>query len=247
MKSFAETDVGMKRKINQDYVYKTDESIGTLENLYIVADGMGGHQAGDYASKFTVEHVRMEVERNQSLSPPQLLEQAIQTANTQLIKKAQEEDHLSGMGTTVVAATVVENILYFANVGDSRLYIINHGIKQLSKDHSLVEEMVRLGGIRAEDAKHHPDKNIITRAIGAKEEVIVDTFEHRMVPGDIILMCSDGLSNMVEDDEIFELIQGSRDMVEAVEALVKKANQHGGNDNIGVVLFKPQIGEVNVC
>lgn len=247
MKSLAETDVGMKRSINQDYVYKTDEIIGSLNNLYIVADGMGGHQAGDYASKFTVEQICFEVEKNVELAVPQLLDRAIQSANLHLIEKAREEERLLGMGTTVVAATVKDNILYFANVGDSRLYVINHGIRQLSKDHSLVEEMVRLGGIKAEEAKYHPDKNIITRAIGAKDDLVVDTFEHKLSQGDTILMCSDGLSNMVEDDEIFELIQGSRDIVEAVDNLVNMANAHGGSDNIGIVLFQPQIGEVSIC
>ncbi len=115
-----------------------------------------------------------------------------------------------------------EQMLYFANVGDSRLYLINQGIQQLSKDHSLVEEMVRLGGIKPEEAKHHPDKNIITRAIGAKADVDVDFYEHRLKRGDIILMCTDGLSNMVEDEELFHIVQGSRDIVEAVRCWWKQ-------------------------
>ena len=140
MKTFSITDVGMVRQVNQDYVFTTGKPLGILQNLFVVADGMGGHQAGDYASKCT--------------------------ANREIIKEASGDEHLKGMGTTVVAATVKEQMLYFANVGDSRLYLINQGIQQLSKDHSLVEEMVRLGGIKPEEAKHHPDKNIITRAIG---------------------------------------------------------------------------------
>ena len=150
------------------------------------------------------------------------------------------------MGTTVVAATVKEQMLYFANVGDSRLYLINQGIQQLSKDHSLVEEMVRLGGIHPVEAKHHPDKNIITRAIGAKADVDVDFYEHRLKRGDIILMCTDGLSNMVEDEELFHIVQGSRDIVEAGEMLVEAAKENGGTDNIGVVLFEPFADEVSV-
>ena len=163
----------------------------------------------------------------------------IKTANTEIIKEASSDPHLKGMGTTVVAATIVNQMMYFANVGDSRLYLINQGILQLTKDHSLVEEMVRLGGIKPEEAKHHPDKNIITRAIGAKENVEVDFYEHRLKRGDIILMCTDGLSNMVEDEELFHIVQGSRDIVEAGTSLVAAAKENGGTDNIGVVLAEP--------
>lgn len=247
MKSFSITDVGMKRSVNQDYVYKTDEPVGFLENLYVVADGMGGHKAGDFASKFTVEYIREDIKNSAERNPVKLLERAVINANNALLEKAQADPDLLGTGTTVVAATMRDDVLYFANVGDSRLYLINQGIRQLSKDHSLVEEMVRLGGIKPEEAKDHPDKNIITRAIGAKMDVQVDTFEHRMEAEDKILMCSDGLSNMVHDNEIFELVQGSRDMVEALEQLVSIANKHGGNDNIGIVLFKPVVGEVSIC
>ena len=143
------------------------------------------------------------------------------------------------LGTTLVVATVIEHTLYFANVGDSRLYVIGDEIKQLSKDHSLVEEMVRLGGINEDEAKHHPDKNIITRAIGAKLDVEIDFFEYRIVEGDIILMCTDGLSNMVEDEDVFRIIRGSRDLPEAVQGLIDQANLNGGKDNIGIVLAKP--------
>ena len=145
-----------------------------------------------------------------------------------------------------MAATIVRQMMYFANVGDSRLYLINQGITQLTKDHSLVEEMVRLGGIKPEEAKHHPDKNIITRAIGAKEGVEVDFYEHRLKRGDIILMCTDGLSNMVEDEELFHIVQGGRDIVEAGTALVAAAKENGGTDNIGVVLVEPFTDEVSI-
>ena len=126
------------------------------------------------------------------------------------------------MGTTLVIATVIGNTLYFSNVGDSRLYLIGDKIKQLSKDHSLVEEMVRLGGINEEEARHHPDKNIITRAIGVKEDVEVDFYEFSLKKGDIILMCSDGLSNMIEDEEIFAIVKGARDIVEAGQNLIDR-------------------------
>lgn len=247
MKSFSITDVGRKRSVNQDYVFKSDRSIGELPNLYIVADGMGGHQAGDYASKYSVEIVCEEIGNSEKNTPVHLLEDAILEANRKVLIKAKEETRLKGMGTTIVVATVVEDVLYFANVGDSRLYVINDGIRQLSKDHSLVEEMVRLGGIKPEEAKNHPDKNIITRAIGAKAKLEVDCYEHKLKQNDIILICSDGLTNMIDDEEIFEIVQSGRDIIESAGTLIDRANEKGGNDNIGIVLCLPTIGEVTIC
>ncbi|MCI8292965.1 MAG: Stp1/IreP family PP2C-type Ser/Thr phosphatase [Hespellia sp.] len=247
MKTFFVTDVGVVRKVNQDYVFVTDNPLGHLPNLFVVADGMGGHQAGDYASKFTVDVLKRELRRGKDDDVERSLVQAIKTANRRLIQEASSDEHLKGMGTTVVVATIIHQMMYFANVGDSRLYLINQGITQLTKDHSLVEEMVRLGGIKPEEAKHHPDKNIITRAIGAKEDVEVDFYEHRLKKGDIILMCTDGLSNMVEDEEIFHIVQGARDVVEAAETLVETAKENGGTDNIGIVLIEPCVGEVSIC
>lgn len=245
MKTFSMTDVGRKREVNQDYVYTSEKPVGKLLNLFVVADGMGGHKAGDFASKYTVEVLARELLNSVKEEPEEMICEAIKIANRKLIEAAGKDVKLEGMGTTLVVATVMESTLYFANVGDSRLYLINHGIKQLSKDHSLVEEMVRLGGINEEDAKHHPDKNIITRAIGAKETVDIDFFEYRLRKGDVILMCTDGLSNMVEDEEIFNIVQGRRDLVEAAEQLIERANENGGKDNIGVILFDPFAGEVS--
>lgn len=247
MRTFSITDVGMVRQVNQDYVYTTDNPLGPLPNLFVVADGMGGHQAGDYASKYTVEVLKRELGQSQEEDVEKALVSAIKKANQEIIKKASQDPHLKGMGTTVVAATIVRQMMYFANVGDSRLYLINQGITQLTKDHSLVEEMVRLGGIKPEEAKHHPDKNIITRAIGAKDTVDVDFYEHRLKKGDIILMCTDGLSNMVEDEELFHIVQGGRDIVEAGTSLVAAAKENGGTDNIGVVLTEPFTDEVTIC
>ena len=231
MKIYAMTDVGRKREVNQDYVYVTDKPIGPFPNLLAVADGMGGHKAGDFASKYTVTVLRKELEQTSVGRPQEILRGVVATANNMLIEAAAADVKLEGMGTTLVAATVVGNTLYFANVGDSRLYLINDKIRQLSKDHSLVEEMVRLGGIKEEEAKNHPDKNIITRAIGVKP--------------DTILMCTDGLSNMVEDEDMFDIVKGARDIVEAVQMLIEKANSNGGRDNIGVVMAEPLSDEVS--
>lgn len=243
MKYYAMTDVGRRREMNQDYVYATGHPVGPFPNLLVVADGMGGHKAGDFASKFTVEVVKREIAASKSRKPEKVLNDAIQTANRELIQVASEDVKLEGMGTTLVVATVIDNTLYFANIGDSRLYLIDDNIKQLSKDHSLVEEMVRLGGIKAEDARNHPDKNIITRAMGVKNEAEADFYEFRIKRGDVILMCTDGLSNMVEDEDMFGLVKGSRDVVEAVQMLIDRANSNGGRDNIGVVLAEPIASE----
>ena len=245
MEYFSKTDIGRKREVNQDYVFATDSPVGNIPNLLIVADGMGGHKAGDFASKYTTESVVETLSSSTAAGPEALFEEAITLANSQIIEKAASDVNLEGMGTTLVVATVIEHTLYFANVGDSRLYLINNEIKQLSKDHSLVEEMVRLGGINEDEAKHHPDKNIITRAIGAKEDVEMDFFEYRIVEGDIILMCTDGLSNMVEDEDILRIVKGSRDLPEAVNGLIEQANMNGGKDNIGIVMARPLSSEEN--
>ena len=187
MKTFSMTDIGRKREVNQDYVFATDETIGNLPNLLVVADGMGGHRAGDFASRFTVEVLAEEVQNCKETHPETILGNSIQAANERLLEEAEKDNRLEGMGTTLVAATIMDHVLYFANVGDSRLYLINKEIRQLSKDHSMVEEMVMLGGLTEEEAKHHPDKNIITRAIGASWDIRVDFFEVDLEPGDLRL------------------------------------------------------------
>ncbi len=246
MKTFSKVDIGRKREANQDYVFVSDQPIGHIPNLLVVADGMGGHKAGDFASRYAVESLRDALEKSEEDGPEAMIKKAIQSANQKLVEASRQDVRLEGMGTTLVAATVIERTLYFANVGDSRLYLLNNGIKQLSRDHSFVQEMVRLGGINAEDAKHHPDKNIITRAVGVGEKLEVDFFEYRLQKGDMILMCTDGLSNMIEDEEILRIVKSSRDIVEAVERLIESANENGGQDNIGVVLAEPFAGEENV-
>ncbi|MDR1018740.1 MAG: Stp1/IreP family PP2C-type Ser/Thr phosphatase [Lachnospiraceae bacterium] len=246
MKYYAMTDIGRKREVNQDYVFATDSPIGPFPNLLIVADGMGGHKAGDFASKFTVETFIKELEKTPLDKPKEILKNITEIANKKLIQVAGTDVKLDGMGTTLVVATVLANTLYFSNVGDSRLYVIGDKIRQLSKDHSVVEELVRLGGIKAEDAKNHPDKNKITRAIGVTDDVEVDVYEYRLKRGEYILMCTDGLSNMVEDEDVFDIVKCSRDVVEAVEMLIDRANENGGGDNIGVVLAKPLQEEVRV-
>lgn len=238
MKTYAMTDVGRRREVNQDFVYVTDEPIGPFPNLLVVADGMGGHKAGDFASKYTVEVLCRELKKTALDKPADILLHVVGIANHELIKAANTDIKLEGMGTTLVAATVIGNTLYFSNVGDSRLYLINDKIRQISKDHSLVEEMVRLGGIKAEEAKNHPDKNIITRALGIQEEAEIDLFPFHVDPGNRYLLCSDGLSNMVEDTELCRLIQGDENLYDVGCRLILEANRNGGMDNIAVVLVE---------
>ena len=151
------------------------------------------------------------------------------------------------MGTTLVICTIHDNMLTVANVGDSRLYVVNQEIRQITKDHSLVEEMVRMGEMDKETARNHRDKNIITRAIGAVPEVDVDFFEINLDPEDEILMCTDGLTNMVEDADIRNIMLSQRDIAEQAERLVKTANENGGKDNITVIVIKPFSDEVKIC
>lgn len=239
LKTFSITDIGRRRKLNQDYVYTSEMPVGRLPNIFIVADGMGGHNAGDYASKYTAETIVKEIAASEEKYPEKILEAAIQTANGLLRKQAKENMDFKGMGTTVVVATCNGSDLLVANVGDSRLYVVGDKIRQITRDHSLVEEMVRMGGIDRETARNHPDKNIITRAVGADEHVDIDFFKVSLLPGEIVLMCSDGLTNMLEDEEIRMILHGQRDIVEKAEELVKAANRNGGKDNIAVVLIEP--------
>ena len=148
---------------------------------------------------------------------------------------------MAGMGTTLVAATILGDVLYVANVGDSRLYLINEEIKQITIDHSLVEEMVRMGGINREQARNHENKNIITRAIGAQAVVNPDFFEVSLKNGDRIFMCTDGVSNMLTDEEIFEILSEDSSDEEKIEKMVTAANEHGGRDNMGIIFVNPQL------
>lgn len=240
LKTFSITDIGRKRKLNQDYVYTSEQPVGSLPNLFIVADGMGGHNAGDYASKVTVETIVEKIKVSTETERTHIVEEAIVTANTLIRAKARESADLEGMGTTVVVATCEGNRLCVANVGDSRLYVANRKeIRQITKDHSWVAEMVRRGGLGREEARNHPDRNIITRAIGADDTVKVDFFTVQLKEGDLILMCTDGLTNMLEDEEIRMILDGARDMVEKAEELVAAANERGGRDNISVILIDP--------
>ena len=248
MRIYSATDVGQKRKMNQDYVFASEGPVGNQPNLFTVADGMGGHNAGDYASSHAVRILVDEIREDADYNPVKVIRHAIETANTEIRNRAQEDENLRGMGTTMVVATIVDQYAYVANVGDCRLYVILDGIHQITRDHSLVQEMVKMGEISEEEARNHPDKNIITRALGAEKTVDVDFFDLKLEEGCTILMCSDGLSNMVEDEKIQEIISDPEaDIDQKGSALLREANQNGGKDNIAVVLVEPFTNEVEAC
>jgi protein phosphatase len=247
MKTFSMTDIGVEREMNQDYLFTSDTAVGNLPNLYIVADGMGGHKAGEYASRYTTDRVVAYVLRSKDSEPVTILKEAIQKANELLIVEAKEDDAKRGMGTTIVCATIIGNKMFVANVGDSRLYVVSDKIRQITRDHSLVEEMIRMGEVKRQDARKHPDKNIITRAVGAAETVDVDFFEVDLAKEDEILLCTDGLTNMVDDMTIYRILKETPDLEEQASALIHTANENGGRDNITAVVIRPFFDEVKTC
>lgn len=242
MKAFSLTDIGKKRQLNQDHLYASTDPVGNLPNIFLVADGMGGHKAGGYASSCAVETILAEAGRCARTDAAEILTEAICRANDVIERRSGEDERLAGMGTTVVAASVDAETLVAANVGDSRLYVINvlkHSIEQVTEDHSLVQEMVKFGGINKEEARVHPNKNIITRAVGLERKLQVDCFRRRLEPGDRILLCSDGLTDMLEDEQIRYILDRKEDVRSTAQALVKAANDNGGRDNIAVIVIDP--------
>ena len=238
MKAFAATDVGKVREVNQDCVLSSIGPVGCLPNLFIVADGMGGHKAGDIASRLTVDSVVDKLSKVNSKDYISVITDTIIKVNKEVIDKAAESQDYAGMGTTLVVATVFDNILKVANVGDSRLYVVGEDIIQITRDHSLVEEMVINGQLDRADARVDKRKNIITRAIGGESKVEAEMFSVELKPEDKILMCSDGLSNMVDDAEILEIINREPDIEKAARMLIDAANENGGKDNISVVIVE---------
>ena len=247
MKSYSVTDVGQKRQVNQDYVFASEETVGNLPNLFVVADGMGGHKAGDFASSYAVQILLHTILEDENQNPIKIIRNAVEEANRKVLEEAKKHKEMEGMGTTMVLVTVIDDYAYVANVGDSRLYLIEDQILQITKDHSLVEEMVRRGLITREEAKTHPDKNIITRVLGIGSEIEVDFFDIHLKENSTLLLCSDGLSNMVSDEDIWRIANTSRDLRETGMRLVSLANENGGKDNIAVVLVQPDTKEVEVC
>lgn len=247
MEAYALTDVGQNRSMNQDYIFSSTAPVGSLDNLFIVADGMGGHQAGDFASRFVVESL---VTFFGTPYPEKdvhgILKEGIRKVNRELHEQASSHIQLRGMGSTLVLATIKSNVLYVANIGDSRLYLLRDELEQVTKDHSYVEELVALGKMKRGSRDYLEKKNIITRAMGASGDVDTDLFALKLRRKDYILLCSDGLSNMVDEFEMEYIIRSEEGLKRKAECLVEAANRNGGKDNISVVLIDPQTSEVSL-
>jgi len=248
VKSFGMTDIGKKRKTNQDYLFYSDEPVGCFPNLYIVADGMGGHRAGDKASSLAVNRF-VELLRHQKDRelPFLIMERLLRQVNDEVLKTAQREDQYAGMGTTMVVCTVADGTAYIMNVGDSRLYYYNGTLKQITLDHSLVEELVRAGELDTWESRNHPQKNIITRAIGVSESVTPDFFRVRMEEGSLVLLCSDGLTNMVDDEDLAGILSLPVPEEELAGKCIEEALFYGGADNIAVVIARLEDGRGAGC
>jgi serine/threonine protein phosphatase PrpC len=225
------TDTGRVREANED-------ALLIEAPLFAVADGMGGHLAGDVASRTAVETIMTRAEQD-SPGDTGSLARLVREANHEIWKKAQSDASLHGMGTTCTLAMLDESILHIAHVGDSRAYLFRDGdLSQITEDHTLVGRMVREGRLRPEEAERHPQRSIITRALGVDSDVDVDTQTIELREGDRILICSDGLSSMVDRDSIAEVLDDEADPQEASERLVQLANDAGGEDNITVVVIE---------
>ena len=242
----SKTHVGMVRTVNEDALLTTGPE------LFALADGMGGYAAGETASREALQVLQQEAEKFKELTGTELctaMRETVQQANKHIRQMAQSEVQYHDMGTTLVAVYLAaDGKAYAVNVGDSRLYVIGEKIQQITRDHSLVQEMVRMGELDPEQARKHPKKNIITRALGAEKTVDIDFFDLKLEPGDVVLMCSDGLSNMVEDSQLREIISDtSTDLDEKGRILIREANRNGGKDNIAIVLIEPFADEVKAC
>jgi serine/threonine protein phosphatase PrpC len=229
---FSHSDTGRQRRANEDAYYARSP-------VFVVADGMGGAQAGEVASRVAVEAFERGLDDGGSGSAEQLLAERVREANARIHAMSQAEEDRAGMGTTITAAHVGEHEVAIAHVGDSRAYRLRDGeLERLTEDHSLVEEMRRRGQLTAEEADEHPQRSIITRALGPEPEVAVDTYSWRGAAGDVYLLCSDGLTSMVPEARLAALLREAPTLRDAGRALVHAANEAGGRDNITVVLFR---------
>ncbi|MGH2905516.1 MAG: Stp1/IreP family PP2C-type Ser/Thr phosphatase [Solirubrobacterales bacterium] len=224
------SDVGRVRKANEDAYF-------VRSPLFVVADGMGGAQAGEVASQIASDAFSGELD--ESIAPEPRMANVVRRANEEIHVKSLSDPNMQGMGTTLTAALLGDGELTIAHVGDSRAYRLREGeLTRLTRDHSLVGEMVRRGAITEEEAEHHPQRSILTRALGPEPEVEVDTLSHSVKDGDVFMLCSDGLTGMVSEADIAEVLGSGKAMRECAEELIRRANGNGGVDNITVVAFK---------
>lgn len=241
MVGFASSDIGKAREINQDYysIPKPEDSL----QLFILADGMGGYNGGEIASSLATASAKSYIENNfdkiehNKEAILELIKNAIEYANMVVFEKSKQEPNLEGMGTTLDICFIYNNKVYVGHVGDSRIYRIRGEIiRKLTKDHSYVQQLVEDGKITREEAEHHPKKNMLLKALGCTAMVEPDLRARNIETGDILLMCSDGLTNMVEEKEIYRVVRENPET--AAQVLVELANVAGGYDNITVVIIK---------
>ena len=234
LRTAAHTDVGLRRRGNEDR-FAVDPALGLL----LVADGMGGHSAGQVASQLAAATVvtSLQERKGSAASASEKLRAALEDANRAIYSAARQNAEYSGMGTTVVALLVEDNRAALAHVGDSRAYRVRGGrIRQLTDDHSIVGELLRRHEISADDAREHPHRHVLTRALGVRGHVQPDLAELTLAPGDVFVLCSDGLTNHLEDSEIAKLASAGDDLDAGCAALIELANRRGGEDNITVAL-----------
>ena len=231
------TDRGMLRRSNEDSVFVVPK-----HQLYIVADGVGGHNSGEVASRISIEALDMWT-RELVDAPQNVLVDAFFNANAQVISAAEEDHKLSGMGATLVAAIFYHDHFITANIGDSRLYLVSSGeIRQVTFDHSYVQELVRRGFLTAEEARNHPRKNVITRCIGTESSFEPDVFYTRWNPKDLVILCSDGLCDVLREEDMLALVKQEPDLDALCRTMVQAAYDKGSADNISLVLVRNEGG-----
>lgn len=240
MKVYAKTDIGRIRESNQDSFFVDDDDLPY--KLYILADGMGGYAGGEIASNLAVNAVKTYITNNLKKGEyskekfKQVIKEAIEYANMMVNEIAAQDEQISEMGTTLDVVIIYEDRIYIGHVGDSRVYRIRKNIiRKLTNDHSYVEKLLRDGTITKEEAINHPKKHMLIKVIGSKTFAEPDIIEKKLLKDDIILMCSDGLTNMLQDNEIYEIIKNEANNV--AEKLVEEANKNGGHDNITAIVI----------
>jgi protein phosphatase len=225
----ARTDAGRQRRANEDSYYARAPA-------FAVADGMGGAKAGEVASQIAAETFE---QRTDDGNPEQQLSRVAHAANRRIFEQSESDSNLRGMGTTLTGALVADDEVTIVHVGDSRAYLLREGeLRQLTRDHSLVEELRRQGRLTSQEAEEHPQRSVVTRALGVEPDVQLDVHTHQARSGDLFLLCSDGLTSMVRQDRMREIVTGSDSLRAAADRLVAEANENGGRDNITVVMFR---------
>ncbi len=239
MKVVFQTDVGKIRPHNEDCggIFKNKDG----HYLAVVADGMGGHRAGDVASEMTITYLKNEWEETENISSPDIAEQwmkeHVANINRILFDHSLRHEECQGMGTTIVCAICTDQFATIGHIGDSRCYLLNqHGFQQITEDHSLVNELVKTGQISKEDAEHHPRKNVLLRALGTEKDVKLDIKTIVVEENDVLLLCSDGLSNKVSEQAMIHILTSEQSLEEKAQTFIHLANEHGGEDNITLAI-----------